>query len=213
MTSLTQFKDLIVETLNDNKKLILIAYAIFIISFILAAVFSGSLIDNALSDIPNSTDSSIDTQVTATELFIQNERGGILIYFASIFFGIASVLSLVYNGLNIGMAGSLLVNFMPKGWAQYILYLIPHGIFEITALILQSVAGILLFLFIWRFIKSFIKSEKNGFKEKALNAYGENKKKLIQSLVLMIVGTILLLIAAPIEAYVSVPFSEFILGI
>ena len=213
MSKLTHFKDLIFETLNDNKKLILIAYAIFIVSFILAAVFSGPLIDNALSDIPNSTDSSVDTSVSATELFIQNERGGILIYIASIFFGIAAVFSLAYNGFNIGMAGSILVNFMPKGWAQYILYLIPHGIFEITAIILQSVAGILLFLFIWNFIKSFIKSEKNGFKEKALNAYEDNKKKLIQSIVLMIVGTILLLIAAPIEAYVSVPFSEFILGI
>lgn len=213
MSTLTQFKDLIFETLIDNKKLILIAYAIFIVSFILAAVFTGPLIDNALNDMPNSTDSSVDNDITATELFIQNERGGILIYIASIFFGIAAVLSLVYNGFNIGMDGSLLVNFMPKGWTQYILYLIPHGIFEISALILQSVAGILLFLFIWNFIKSFIKSEKNGFKEKALNAYEENKKKLIQSLVLMIVGTILLLIAAPIEVYISVPFSEFILGI
>ena len=79
MSTLTQIKDLIFETLIDNKKLILIAYAIFIVSFILAAVFTGPLIDNALNDMPNSTDSSVDNDITATELFIQNERGGILI--------------------------------------------------------------------------------------------------------------------------------------
>ena len=213
MNSITKFKDLLIESLKENKKLILVLYILFIVSFALAWALSSGGMDTVINSLPASTDSTVNDTVTVTELLIQNERGGILIYIASIFFGIAAVFSLAYNGFNIGMAGSLLVNFMPKGWAQYILYLIPHGIFEISALILQSVAGILLFLFIWNFIKSFIKSEKNGFKEKALNAYEENKKKLIQSLVLMIVGTILLLIAAPIEAYISVPFSEFILGI
>ena len=120
---------------------------------------------------------------------------------------------IIYNGVSLGLTGALLSHFMPKGWIQYIIYLIPHGIFEFTAMVIQSVAGILLFLFIVDFLKGLIRSEKNGFKEKVIFSYEENNKRFIQSLVLMIFGTILLLIAAPIEAYVSIPLSNFILGV
>ena len=213
MNILRQFKDLLIESLKENKKLILILYILFIISFILAWVFSSGTIENIYNNQAIPTGGNVSDSVSAVELFIHNEQGGILTYIASIFFGIASIAGVIYNGVNLGMMGAVLSLVMPKGAIQYIVYLIPHGIFEITALVIQSVAGVLLFLFIWNFIKSLIKSEENGFKDKIINSYVENKKILIQSLVLMIFATILLLIAAPIEAYVSVPFSEFILGL
>ena len=40
-------------------------------------------------------------------------------------------------------------------------------------------------------------------------SFQKTKKVLIHSIILMIFSTILLLIAAPIETFVSVPFSEF----
>ena len=54
---------------------------------------------------------------------------------------------------------------------------------------------------------SYLKGQEN------LLAFEENKKVLIQSLVIFVISTILLLIAAPIEAYFSVPFSELIVGV
>lgn len=213
MGMITKFKDLLIETLKDNKKLILIFYILFIASFIISWMFSDGMVDTFLNSVTASTGGGGNETVTAMELFIHNEWGGIVTYIASIFFGIASVLILIYNGFNLALQGILLSSFLKKGAIQYIVYLIPHGIFEITAMVIQSVAGILLFMFIWRVIKSFIKSEKNVFKEKVLSSYEENKKIFIQSLVLMIFATILLIIASPIEAYVSVPLSEFILGI
>ena len=90
---------------------------------------------------------------------------------------------------------------------MYLVYVIPHGIFEITATVLESVAGILLFLFIWRFIKAW--RTGNGVSE----AFEKTKKVLIQSIMIFIFSTILLVIAAPIEAYVSVPLSAFICGV
>ena len=213
MNILTKFKDLLIESLKDNKKLILAAYAIFLVSFIVTAALSGSAIENTLDSLSNSTDVGTIQNTSATQLFIHNEAGGIQTYITSIFFGISAIFSLVYNGVNMALLGGLLANLMEKGWIEYILNILPHGIFEISALVIQSVAGILLFLFVWGFLKGIIKSDLNGFKEKASNSYEENKKKLIQSLVLMIFGTILLLIAAPIEAYVSVPLANFILGI
>ena len=213
MNIITKFKDLLIDSLKENKKMILAFYAIFFISFILSAALAGGHMENVIDDIPDSAGGSKDGNVTATELFIHNELGGIGAYIASILFGIPAIIAIIYNGVSLGLTGALLSHFMPKGWIQYIIYLIPHGIFEFTAMVIQSVAGILLFLFIVDFLKGLIRSEKNGFKEKVIFSYEENNKRFIQSLVLMIFGTILLLIAAPIEAYVSIPLSNFILGV
>ena len=213
MDIITKFKDLLIDSLKENKKMILAFYAIFFISFILSAALAGGHMENVIDDIPDSAGGSKDGNVTATELFLHNELGGIEVYIASILFGIPAIIVIIYNGVSLGLTGALLSHFMPKGWIQYIIYLIPHGIFEFTAMVIQSVAGILLFLFIVDFLKGLIRSEKNGFKEKVIFSYEENNKRFIQSLVLMIFGTILLLIAAPIEAYVSIPLSNFILGV
>lgn len=213
MDIITKFKDLLIDSLKENKKMILVFYAIFFISFILSAALVGGHMENVIDDTPDSAGGSKDGNVTATELFIHNELGGIGAYIASILFGIPAIIEIIYNGVSLGLTGALLSHFMPKGWIQYIIYLIPHGIFEFTAMVIQSVAGILLFLFIVDFLKGLIRSEKNGFKEKVIFSYEENNKRFIQSLVLMIFGTILLLIAAPIEAYVSIPLSNFILGV
>lgn len=213
MEIITKFKDLLIDSLKENKKMILAFYAIFFVSFILSAALAGGHMENVIDDIPDSAGGSKDGNVTATELFIHNELGGIGAYIASILFGIPAIIEIIYNGVSLGLTGALLSHFMPKGWIQYIIYLIPHGIFEFTAMVIQSVAGILLFLFIVDFLKGLIRSEKNGFKEKVIFSYEENNKRFIQSLVLMIFGTILLLIAAPIEAYVSIPLSNFILGV
>ena len=213
MDIITKFKDLLIDSLKENKKMILVFYAIFFISFILSAALAGGHMENVIDDTPDSAGGSKDGNVTATELFLHNELGGIEVYIASILFGIPAIIAIIYNGVSLGLTGALLSHFMPKGWIQYIIYLIPHGIFEFTAMVIQSVAGILLFLFIVDFLKGLIRSEKNGFKEKVIFSYEENNKRFIQSLVLMIFCTILLLIAAPIEAYVSIPLSNFILGV
>lgn len=213
MDIITKFKDLLIDSLKENKKMILAFYAIFFISFILSAALVGGHMENVIDDTPDSAGGSKDGNVTATELFLHNELGGIEVYIASILFGIPAIIAIIYNGVSLGLTGALLSHFMPKGWIQYIIYLIPHGIFEFTAMVIQSVAGILLFLFIVDFLKGLIRSEKNGFKEKVIFSYEENNKRFIQSLVLMIFCTILLLIAAPIEAYVSIPLSNFILGV
>lgn len=213
MDIITKFKDLLIDSLKENKKMILVFYAIFFVSFILSAALVGGHMENVIDDTPDSAGGSKDGNVTATELFLHNELGGIEVYIVSILFGIPAIIVIIYNGVSLGLTGALLSHFMPKGWIQYIIYLIPHGIFEFTAMVIQSVAGILLFLFIVDFLKGLIRSEKNGFKEKVIFSYEENNKRFIQSLVLMIFGTILLLIAAPIEAYVSIPLSNFILGV
>ena len=198
------------ESLRDNKKLIIVFYVFFIVCFIGAWILSADAISASLSGIQNASSSTptLDNTLSAMDILINNEWGGILTYVGSIFFGIFAIISLGYNGVNLGMFGQLFSQYVPNGGLKYIVYLIPHGIFEITATVLHSVAGILLFLFIWRFIRAMISKDVHGASE----AFNQNKKVLIQSLIIMIFSAILLVIAALIEAYFSVPFSEFIVG-
>lgn len=210
MNILKKFKDLLFESLRDNKKLIIVFYVFFIVCFIGAWILSADAISASLSGIQNASSSTptLDNTISAMDILINNEWSGILTYVGSIFFGIFAIISLGYNGVNLGMFGQLFSQYVPNGGLKYIVYLIPHGIFEITAIVLQSVAGILLFLFIWRFIRAMISKDVHGASE----AFNQNKKVLIQSLIIMIFSAILLVIAALIEAYFSVPFSEFIVG-
>ena len=179
----------------------------------IAWIYSSSHAAEAISTLnaANDTASSmgLSTTVSPVDLFITNEMGGIVTYIASIFFGIFAIVGLLYNALNLGALGPIMGYFSPGGSLQYIIYLIPHGIFEITATVLQSAAGILLFMFIYRFIMAIVGKETRGLSE----SFEKAKKPLIHSLVIMVFATILLLIAAPIEAYISVPISELLLGI
>ena len=213
MNILTQFKNLLMESLSENKKLIIGLYALFIIVFIIAWIYSSSHATDMISTMQaaNDTASSVglSTSLSPVDLFIQNEGGGIVTYIASTFFGIFAILMIIYNAFNIGILGPIIGHFAPGGGLQYIIYLIPHGIFEITATILQSVAGILLFMFVYKFIRAIIGKETQGLSE----SFEVAKKPLIQSLVIMIFAAILLLIAAPIEAYLSVPISELFFGV
>lgn len=211
MSILTTYKDLLIESLKEHKKMIIILYALFIITFIATWVLAGDTITTNVQNIMNSTASTTTpstAELSPIDIFIRNAGGGIITYFASIFFGIFAIAIVIYNGANLGAMGPLFSSVKANGGIQYIIYLIPHGIFEITGTIIQSVAGILLFLFIWRFLKDIIKGDKLS----ARDSFEKNKKVLIQSVVLLIFATILMLIAAPIEAYISVPLSEMIVG-
>ena len=213
MNILTQFKNLLMESLRDNKKLIIGLYALFIIVFIIAWIYSSAHAAEMISTMQaaNDTASSVglSSSLSPVDLFIHNEGGGIFTYIASIFFGIFAIIMVIYNAFNTGILGPIIGHFAPGGSLQYIIYLIPHGIFEITATVLQSVAGILLFMFVYKFIRAIIGKETQGLSE----SFEVAKKPLIQSLVIMIFAAILLLIAAPIEAYLSVPISELFFGV
>lgn len=200
-------KDVFIESIKDNKKLIMGLYVVFIIVFIASWLIIAPSMESIAS---NATASNTSIEETSpVELFIHNEWAGIMTYFASILFAIPAIVMVLFDAFNLAGIGVVFDNVMPNGGILYIIYLIPHGIFEITGAILHSTAGILLFLFIWRFFKAWRSSDTNG----ASDAFEMTKKTLIQSVAIMVIAFVLTLIAAPIEAYVSVPFSEFVMGL
>ena len=213
MDFLKTYKKLLINSLNEHKKIIIILYAFFIIVFITAWLLYPQETAKTLPSTANTTGTPQLDNVNPVSIFINNEFGGLVTYFSSVLFAIPSIVILGYNALNLGCIGTL---FSAMGWKfgiQYIFYLIPHGIFEITATVLESTAGILLFTFIWKFIKNLIKSKCEGLRSKLSESFENSENPLIQSIALMIFTCILLLIAALIESYISVPFSQFIVSI
>ena len=55
MSILTTYKDLLIESLKEHKKMIIILYALFIISFIATWVLAGDTISSNVQNLMNST--------------------------------------------------------------------------------------------------------------------------------------------------------------
>ena len=184
MNIITKFKDILIETLKENKKIILIFYIILIATAILTMILTKNSMAEKIQLM-----SSINPVGThnmsgdnALSLFIHNELGAIETYITSVFFGISAIITLIYNGFTTGTYGNLFGMMIPNGFARYIIYLIPHGIFEYTATVIESVAGIILFKFVWNFLEDFTPNENTNLKPMdkwILSKFNEMRQKFI----------------------------------
>ncbi len=192
------------QAIVDNKRLILLMVGIYVISVIISVIFSSQIFGafetkfNAMGDQTSTLDPALD-------LFIHNELGGIQTYVYSIFFGIYSFFSIITNGMMVGVTfGQALAKGPVYGICMFLGFVVPHGIFEIPATILESVAGVLLFLFIFRFFKTIHSTkDASSFKLKAKKSWEVNKIYFKQSIVIMVFCFCLLVIAAIIEGHIT----------
>lgn len=185
-------------------------YIVFLVIFFIVVIFYAPLVAEQIK----AAIASVGTQEAGTTsplwLICNNLTVDSMMYFGSIFFGIGAIGGTIFNAVNIGLASAIFSAKMSNGLMYYLIYLIPHGIFEFTSFITAGVAGMVLFKFIWNFIKSL---RKNGGDSRISSSYNENKQILIHSIALLIFAIILMIIAAPIESYISVPFANLIMGI
>ncbi len=206
-------KNEIKQAFVDNKRLILLMSLVFLISVAVGWIFHSYMSDFFKFFVEtiksNSGDPSLDP---SSNLFINNSSAGINMYLASIFFGIAAFVVVILNGLGLGLVGG---NFVTGNIFHelllFIALIVPHGIFEVPATILESVAGILLFLFVFRFFKTiFTTKDVSTFKLKAKKSWGVNKIYLKQSIVLMVFSLVLLVIAAIVEGHITPVIGGFV---
>lgn len=196
------------SSIVDNKRLICLMFSLYIISAVLAWIFHTQLLE-ILNPFLGEIKAELSREFTldpALELFINNESAGLTTYFSSVFFGIMSFVSVIVNGIAIGIVGGKFVSMDPFRMSLlFIALIVPHGIFEIPALIFESTAGVLLFLFIWRFLKTIniTRNDFSSFKLMVKNSWKLNKVYLKQSVVLMVFSCMLLIIAALIEGHVT----------
>ncbi len=108
------------------------------------AAFSGvgdkaataAYVDNEFQDYY----SSQPAEDFASEVFFNNVRVAVLAFVTGIFLCVLTVLLLIYNGANGGIAGGLFTHV--GRWQQFWGLILPHGLLELSAVIVAGAAGL-----------------------------------------------------------------------
>ena len=184
------------EAFVENKKIFTILLVIFILGFIVGVVIADDIAPVLMPALKELVKDANISSINAFSIMIHNETTAITVFLGSIIFGIYAIIGIFANGLVMGfMAGYTIKS--TYALIIYIILIVPHGIIEIPAFFCSCTAGILLFLFVFRFIEDLI--HKNTFKE----SYDNNKKTLKHAITLLSISLVLFAIAALIEGFIT----------
>lgn len=187
----------------DNKSAIYISIFILIFSLILGFVLEPylySYFHPVVDDLSQKVQSGT-IKLTFSDIFINNIKISFQMFIYGVFFCLSIVL-LAYNGFFLGYYVAIQDNLF-----RVLVMLMPHGIFELTSCIFACSSGLVLFNFLFRFFKSYLK-EDWALKESFYN----NFDKLKQAIIIFLISALLMIIAGFIEVYLTIPIAHFILG-
>ena len=189
---------------KDNVFLI-IASTIILIASLLIGYYFHDVLQSYLNPVVSQINQNVKNGViklTFKSIFSNN----IKIVFLMFVFGAVfcfSALILGFNGLFVGYYIADANDFLNS-----ILLIVPHGIFEFSSCILACTSGFVLFKFICKFLKTWIKSDNNFF-----SAYEINSDILVQSMMLFIIASLLMVIAGIFEVYLTIPIAQFLTSV
>ncbi|MFU0789024.1 stage II sporulation protein M [Virgibacillus proomii] len=169
--------------LKEYKLLIICALTIYFLSMVFGIYFGKSIDGSTNEKIIMSSD-PLD--------YLKNNIKAILVFIAGLLtFGISSIIQLTLNGMMLGVGIEGLTNRTTL--LESFLYILPHGLFEIPAIILAGAIG----LYPYKIIISLIKGQK--IKVNFVN-------------MIYIIGLIvsLLVLAAFVESYITPLVINFI---
>ncbi len=191
-----------------NKKLLAVSIIIFFVPLfigIIVGYLSTALVGNFLTSFSNELSSQVD--ISTASIFMHNIRTAFMAYAGGII-GIATAVLLSLNGFILGaflgyFTNGGAINHAGVSPLVFVSYVVPHGIFEIPAIIIACTAGFRLTSIIIDLINSlrgkpYINNDYLKFKD---------------SMALLIIAVILFAIAAVIEANFTVPIGNYITGL
>lgn len=144
-------------------------------------------------------------QLTTLSLFENNLKVALFIYVGGLLFGSISVIYLIINGLFIGYAGTQ----FPLG--NYILFTIPHGIPEIIGIVISGAAGFRLASYIYHIFQGLTRMRSDISRRNQFKYIMElNIDEFWESLKLMAIAVVFLIVAAFIEANLSIAWGNYI---
>lgn len=193
-----------------NERFLILSTVIFFSSMFIGYALSwllegimGAVLDNMKREV-----SQGELQLTTLSIFMNNFKVALIIYGGGLIFGIITALFLFYNGIFIGYAAS------QYPLVDFIVYTIPHGIFEVIGIIVAGAAGFKLAGVIFDLVKGLRKiqpemSRTNQFTY-LLNVYYDDFK---ESLVLFTIAIVLLLVASFIEANLTLTWVGYVKGV
>ncbi len=190
-----------------NEVYLLLSTAIVVISILLGYALAGFLspvLAGVFGDFKNRVLQG-QIQLQTIPIFENNLHVVLLIYVGGILFGVGTAFYLIFNGIFIGYAATQ----FPLG--DYILYTIPHGIPELIGIIISGAAGFRLASCVYNIFKGLTHmrtdiSQTNQFKY----ILEMNADEFWESIKLMIIAVIFLIIAAFIEANLTIAWANYV---
>jgi stage II sporulation protein M len=190
-----------------NETFLMLSAALLIVSMVIGYAFADLLspiLGMIFGDFQNRVVQG-EIQLTTLSIFSNNIHVALSIYLGGLVLGTLSAIYLIMNGLFIGYAGTQ----FPLG--DYILYTIPHGIPELLGIIISGTAGFRLASCILHILQDLTHmrsdvSRTNQFKyilEIHLDEFWESLK-------LLLIAVVLLLVAAFIEANITLQWAGFV---
>lgn len=179
----------------------------FVFMGILIGYFSSDFIENLLKTYMNILHKA-NIEITTLSIFLHNLQAALIAFFGGII-GIVTFLVLAFNGFVYGafigylMHGTMLSSSGGITPLHFLIYTLPHGIFELTGFIIAGAAGFRITTLVGGLIKSVLKGKP------IVDQYW----KLKDSITLLLIAIVLLLIAAFIEANITMALGNYITGL
>lgn len=197
-------KKKIKEAFIDNKYLLLISVILFVFSLVLGFIL-GSYLDNIFLPVINQMEDELSSGVISVSfqsIFLNNILIVFRLFIFGVFFG-GSVILLLYNGFFLGYFLAVYGDV----WRN-IIFILPHGVFELPSIVIATTSGLVLFKFIFKFVKDIVKN-KIGFKD----SLEKNSLILNQSLIILAIACILMFIAGIIEGCFTLHIANWLMNI
>jgi len=193
-----------------NETFLMISTVILLISIFLGYALAGFLspvLGVIFGDFKNRVVQG-QIQLTTLSLFTNNLKVALFIYVGGLLFGSVSVIYLIINGLFIGYAGTQ----FPLG--DYILFTMPHGIPELIGIIISGAAGFRLASCIYHIFQGLTHMRSDISRRNQFRYILEmNIDEFWESLKLIGIAIIFLMVAAFIEANLSIAWGNYIKSI
>lgn len=190
-----------------NESFLAISAGIFLGSLIVGYLFSGfldTILGPQLQNLQKQASEGI-VRLETLSLFEHNVIIALGIYVGGFAVGAITAILLVGNGAFIGYAASQYPIY------SFLIFTIPHGIFEVTGIIISGAAGFRLASGVFRFLDGITKLKRTISIRNQLGYLLEaNMDEFKDSLSLFAIAVVLLLIAAFIEANLTVAWGQYI---
>ena len=190
-----------------NETFLMLSTAILLISILmgyaLASVLS-PIIGSVFGDFKRRVVQG-QIQLTTISIFSNNLKVALFIYDGGLLFGSVTALYLITNGLFIGYAGTQ----FPLG--DYILFTIPHGILELIGIIISGAAGFRLASCVYHIFQGLTNMRSDISRTNQFKYILEiNMDEFWESIKLLAIAIVFLLVAAFIEANLSIAWGNYI---
>ena len=208
---------------SNNKWLLLFSTLLFVIPLLIGYFYADAIaeyIQPMVDAFQKQVDEGVIT-LTTHSIFANNVTVAIILYTLSAIGGVLGALILANNGLFIGYFGAGFDIY------AYLALTVPHGIFEIPAIIIATTGGFVLLSFVLHFLWNIISPDysyldifdpyfsdvKITLKQRFYAAFKKNQNKLKESFIFLCLAVILLIIAAFIEANITVPLANWLFSL